>query len=273
MSNLSARAAMLWYLQSIPSCSNVKQPTGLEWRRCDIDTATHLRHSEVFAVALFGSGGTSVVHRVIVGVTAALFLIIRFSHPETPLAIGPSGVAGWLVFGCQLAAWMILALQRATWYHDLLTRKAPVGRASSPAARLLELSITGTFGLLLWATMFAPWLFFGPLLVLHWWLMQRRAATTIYRYGRPAARGAGATQRASRWADGTPIEENELARLGILRGSSTTTLVLAVSWIVAVVLSTLSPQIQSMGAGIAAVVMVGLIGTQYGHMAATRQAG
>jgi len=213
------------------------------------------------------------VHRVTVGITAALFLIIRVSNTDTPLVIGPSGVTGWLVFACQLATWLVLALQRATYYHGLLTIKDPIGRTFSPAARLLELSITGTFGLLLWATLFAPWLFFAPLLLLHWWLSQRRAAMTLYRYGLSPTRTEDHIHAARRWADGTRIDAKEIVRLRVLRESSAAAYVLAAAWIVAAILSTFSPMAQGVAACTVAILIAGLVVLQYGHLASARQKG
>ena len=204
------------------------------------------------------------VHSAIVGITAALFLILRLSSLDAPLAVGPSGITGWLIFASQLTAWIFLALQRATYYHGLLTQKDPVGRSSSSTARLMELSITGTFGLLLWATMFAPWLFFGPLLLLHWWLLQRRATMTLHRYGLAYAPGDEHHARPGRWADGTSIDAREVARLGVLQGSGAVLPVLVVGWVITSALSSVSPSAQSLGACVVTALMALLVALQYG---------
>lgn len=212
------------------------------------------------------------VHSAIVGVAAALFLLIRVSNPDTPLAVGPSGIVGWFIFGFQLATWLVLALQRSTYYHSLLTRKDPIGRSSSPIARLLEVSVTGTFGLLLWATMFATWLFFAPLMLLHWWLLQRRAKMTLYRYGLRAAPEANSGPDSPRWADGTPIDVRETARLGVLWGSGAALPVLAAGWIITAASSAVSPAAQSFGTCAVTALMVLLVASRYGRLVAAGRA-
>lgn len=213
------------------------------------------------------------VHSAIVGIAAALFLTIRLSSPDTPLALGPSGITGWLIFSCQLAAWLFLALQRATYYHGLLTRKDPVNRSSSATARLIELSITGTFGLLLWATMFAPWMFFGPLLLLHWWLLQRRATMTLHRYGLAPVPTDGGRPEQNKWADGTSIDTREVAQLGILQASGAALPVLVVGWVIASTLSSVSPAAQGVGVCIVTALMAVLVALQYGLLKTADDAG
>ncbi|MBN1857379.1 MAG: hypothetical protein JW846_10570 [Dehalococcoidia bacterium] len=114
--------------------------------------------------------------RIIVGTAGALFLILRMDDLSQPLVQGPGGAIGWLLFGCQFAIWIAVAVQ-----HALMTaRTVPTHTASGtnpiPCARLLDLTITASFGLLLWATMFAPWTFFIPLLAMYWLLVRHRTA-------------------------------------------------------------------------------------------------
>ena len=116
--------------------------------------------------------------RLIIGITGALFLILRMNNLSEPLIYGPEGATGWLLFGWQLAVWLIVAAQRAVMALRTTPGQTPPGGTPFPCARLLDLTITASFGLLLWATMFAPWIFFVPLFVLHALLIRHRTIRT-----------------------------------------------------------------------------------------------
>lgn len=114
--------------------------------------------------------------RLIVGTAGALFLILRMNDLSQPLVQGPDGTIGWLLFGCQITAWLAVAVQRALMAARTVQAHTASGTNPIPCARLLDLTITASFGLMLWATMFAPWTFFIPLLAMYWMLVRHRTA-------------------------------------------------------------------------------------------------
>jgi hypothetical protein len=116
--------------------------------------------------------------RLIIGSAGALFLILRMNDLSQPLVQGPDGAVGWLLFGCQVAVWAIIAVQHALMVTRAVPAHTSTGANPIPCARLLDLAITGSFGLLLWATMFAPWMFFIPLLLMYGLLVRYRAMRT-----------------------------------------------------------------------------------------------